>query len=473
MGVTSPGYYFTTSAPTVAQGRIIVGGWVTDSQYWGEPAGAIRAFDAKTGEFAWAFDPGNPEDHTEPVDGKTFTLSTPNAWGPMSVDEELGLVYAPVGNPTPDFFGRQRRPFDDSLGSSVIALDVRTGDMRWAFQTVHHDLWDYDVAAQPLLLDLKIAGKPRHGLVQLTKRGETFLLDRETGQPIAPVNEQPVPVRGGAPEERLSLTQPFSSLPSVRGKDLSEASMWGLTALDQLWCRIEFRKSRYDGIFTPPGTTPSINYPGYLGGTNWGGGTYDRRNSRLIFNLSHVPVRVKLVPRAEANSLGVGRAAPETQPSGSMFAQEGTPYAVQVAPFLSPLGIPCNSPPFGRIVAMDLQKRTLVWDKVLGTTRDSGPFGLASHISLPTGMPNTGGPISTASGLVFIAATQDAEIRAFDSESGTQLWQDRLPAGGQATPMTYISPRTGKQYLVISAGGNRLLGSKLGNFVVAYSLPHR
>lgn len=471
MGLTSPGYYFTTSAPTIGDGKIIVGGWVTDNQFWGEPSGAIRAFDAVTGAFAWAFDPGNPDRNGEPQAGETYALSTPNAWGPMSVDEDAKLVYAPLGNPTPDYVGRHRRFFDEKFGSSVIALDLRTGALRWSFQTVHHDLWDYDVAAQPLLADVQIGGRPRKALVQLTKRGETFVLDRITGQPIVPVHERRMSSAGAVPGEPVSASQPFSALPSVRGPDLTESSMWGLTALDQLWCRIEFRKSRYSGIFTPPGLTQSINFPGFLGGTNWGGGSFDSATGRIVFNLSHVPVRVQLLPRAEADRRGIGPASPETAPSGTEFAQKGTPYAAVVRPFLSPLGIPCNEPPFGRIVSMDLNARKLAWDTVLGTTRDSGPFGMESHVPLRTGMPNTGGSIATAGRLVFIGAAQDRTFRAFDIDTGRMLWSHRLPAGGQAVPMTYISPKTGKQFVVIAAGGNRLIASKLGNSIVAFSLP--
>ncbi|ARR57046.1 membrane-bound PQQ-dependent dehydrogenase, glucose/quinate/shikimate family [Rhizorhabdus wittichii DC-6] len=471
MGQKYPGYYYTTSAPTIVRGRIVLGGWVTDNQYWEEPSGVIRAFDARTGAFAWAMDIGRPDDHREPAPGKTYTLSTPNSWGPMSADEDLGLVYAPVGNPTPDYYGRQRRPFDEKIGSSVVAIDAETGALRWSFQTVHHDLWDYDVPAQPVLLDLPIGGKLRKGLVQATKRGELFLLDRVTGKPIAPVREHPVPQGGIAPGERLSPTQPFSSLPSLRGADLNEKAMWGLTPLDQLWCRIQFRRARYDGIFTPPGLQPSVTYPGYLGGTNWGGLTVDPRTMRLVVNISHVANYTRLVPRAEADAAGVKAFAPGVEGTFGYLAQERTPFAAQTGPFLSPLGVPCNQPPYGEIVSIDLRSRALQWIRPFGTARDSGPFGIPSRLPLTIGTPNTGGPISTASGLTFIGATQDSAIRAYETASGRLLWSAPLPAGGQATPMTFISPKSGRQFVVIAAGGNRWLGSKLGDYVIAFALP--
>lgn len=471
MGVDIPGYYYPTSAPTIARGKIIVGGWVTDNQYWGEPSGVIRAFDARTGAFTWAFDIGRPNDHGEPAEGKTYTLSTPNGWGPMSADEALGMVYVPLGNPTPDYYGAQRRPFDEKYGTSVVAIDLETGASRWVFQTVHHDLWDYDTPAQPTLIDIAIGGKPRKALLQPTKRGEIFLLDRETGKPIAPVTERPVPQSGIVPGERLSPTQPFSAIASLVGPPLSEARMWGLTPFDQMWCRIKFKEARYEGIFTPPGLTPSITYPGYLGGTNWGGLTVDARTGRLIVNMSHVPNYTHLIPRSQADAMGVQPVRPGGKGTFAIMAQFGTPYAAANKPFLSPIGVPCSQPPFGRIASIDIRSGKMVWASTLGTTRDAGPWGIASNLPLQIGIPNTGGPISTAGGLTFIGATQDRAIRAFESATGHLLWTARLPAGGQATPMTYISGRSGRQFVVISAGGNKLLGSKLGNEVVAYALP--
>jgi len=271
-GRVMPGYYYVTSAPTIVKGKVILGGWVSDAQYWGEPSGVIRAFDAVTGQFAWAFDMGRPEHHGEPPAGEQYTPSTPNAWAPMSADEALGLVYAPTGNTSgSDYYGALRRPFDDEYSSSVVAIDAATGTVRWSFQTVHHDLWDYDVAPQPVVVDIPRQGGVVHALIQAAKQGEIFVLDRETGIPVFQVTEQTAPTHGALADERVARTQPYSlDLPSFRGPDLSEADIWGITPLDQLECRIRFRRARYQGMYTAPGTTPFIQYPGILGGLEWG-----------------------------------------------------------------------------------------------------------------------------------------------------------------------------------------------------------
>jgi quinoprotein glucose dehydrogenase len=472
MGEIMAGYYFATSAPTVVRGKVVLGGWVADGQHWGEPSGVIRAFDATTGELAWAFDMGRPEATGLPPEGETYTRSTPNSWAPTSADEELGLVFVPTGNATPDYFGAQRRDFDDKYSSSVIAIDVETGRPRWSFQTVHHDLWDYDVASQPTLADIRIGGQVRKALIQTTKRGEIFVLDRRDGTPILPVVERPVPQTGKVPEERLSPTQPFSpGMPSLRGTRVTERDMWGISPLDQLWCRIQFKRARYDGIFTPPGLTPSIMFPGYLGGSNWGGVTFDASRQVMVLNTSYIGNYMQLVPRAEADKLGL---KPRGHPGGSgdmatMVPQSETPYAARTAPFWSPLRLPCQAPPYGKLTGIDMTTGKLLWQRRIGTGIDSGPFGIRSFLPLTIGTPTQGGAITTASGLTFIAATHDNYIRAFDTRTGKQVWQDRLPAGGQATPMTYTT-RDGKQFLVIMAGGHPILDSTPGDYLIAYAL---
>lgn len=475
MGDVRSGYYYVTSAPTLIRGKVVLGGWVYDNQYWGEPSGVIRAFDATTGALAWAWDMGRPEQKGPPPAGQTYTRSTPNSWAPMSSDEALGLVYVPTGNPTPDHFGRQRRPFDEKFGSSVVALDAATGDVRWSFQTTHHDLWDYDVASAASLIDLPTPTGVRKALVQPTKRGEMFLLDRVTGEPISDVRELAVPQRGHAPEERLAPTQPFSvGMPGFGGPPIRESMMWGLTPLDQLWCRIEFRKMRYEGPFTPPGLSKSLSYPGWSGGSNWGGVSIDSRRAIMIANSTRFPVTIKLIPRSEADRLGIKPVDPAAQPKGDAhfytIAQGGTPYAVEVLPFLSPLGVPCLQPPYGMISAVDLATRKLLWTKPFGSTRESGPMGLRSHLPLPMGVPQHGGAMTTAGGVTFIGASQDGRFRAFSTETGRLLWEVALPAGGNAVPMTYQG-RSGEQFVVIAAGGSRPLRSKLGDYVIAYKLP--
>lgn len=474
MGFVDKGYYYVTSAPQTIRGKIVLGGWVSDNQHVDEPAGVIRAFDAVTGAFAWAFDAGRPDRQGEPAAGEYYTRGTPNSWAPISADESLGLVYLPTGNSVPDWYGGQRRPFDDKYSSSVVAIDAETGVVRWSFQTAHHDLWDYDVASQPTLYDLPMGDRRVPALIQPTKRGEIFVLDRRTGKPLTAVEERPVP-QTTVPGERTSPTQPFSTgMPSFAGPTLTETMMWGLTPLDQAWCRIEFLRSNYTGTLTPPTIgKQTLVYPGYVGGSDWGGVSIDTDRDILIGNSNRVAIRSILIPRKDADAMGIKPIAEGHHGNvGGTSAQGGTPYAVRITPFLSPLNVPCQQPPFGMLSAIDMKTRKLLWSKPFGTARDSGPFGMESMLPITMGVPNTAGSVVTRSGLTFIGATQDRYLRAFDTVSGRKLWQDRLPAGGQATPMSYMS-RSGRQFVVIAAGGNFTLRSKTGDYVVAYALPKR
>ena len=475
MSAAPAGYYYVTSAPTIVRGKVVLGGWVIDGMMWGEPSGVIRAFDVTTGKLAWAFDVGQPDLRGAPPPGKTYTPSTPNSWAPMSADENLGLVYAPTGGAVPDYASAQRRPFDNEWSSSVVALDAETGRPRWHFQTTHNDLWDYDVASQPTLVDLQTAQGMRPALIQPTKRGELFVLDRATGQPILPVNEHPVPQKGTAPGERAAPTQPFSdAMPSFRGPDIIERDMWGVTPLDQLWCRIKFRQARYEGTLTPPGLSPSISFPGFLGGMNWGGVSVDLDRKLMIVNTNYVGNYVRLLTRDEANRRGakpVGMGAPPRPEGQTVQPQLNTPYAVESLPFLSPIFAPCQAPPWGRISAVDLVSHKLVWSRPLGTARDSGPLGLPSMLPFTIGTPNLGGSVTTRGGLIFIAATQDKYLRAIDTATGKELWRGRLPQAGQATPMTYLSPKSGRQFVVTASGGHAFLGTHPGDAIYAYALP--
>jgi quinoprotein glucose dehydrogenase len=395
----------------------------------------------------------------------------------MSADERLGLVYAPTGNATPDYYGGKRRPFDDKYSSSVVALDADTGRLRWSFQTVHHDLWDYDMASQPTVVDFPGPAGTIHALLAPTKRGEIFMLDRATGKPLSRVEEQTVPGPNGPSivGERYAPTQPFSvGLPSFRPADLREQDMWGLTPLDQLWCRLRFREARYEGAMTPIGFQPSIVYPGYLGGMDWGGVSIDKVHGVAVVNSSLIANYNRIVSRAEADRRGVvrlGHSGGKVVDLGGTAPQENTPYAAGVQPFLSPLGAPCNKPPYGKLSAIDLRTHKLLWSRPVGTARDSGPFGLSTGLPIPMGIPMSGGTVTTAGGLIFMGSTAEATFRAMDLKTGKELWSARLPAGGQATPMTYLSPASRRQFVVIAAGGNVALRSRLGSKIVAYSLP--
>jgi len=462
LGPTKPGHQYSTSPATIIGNAAVVGGFVLDGVATNLPSGVVRAFDARDGKLLWAWDIGRPEGTPLKPD-EIFTTGTPNAWTLFSADPELGLVYVPTGNSTPDFFGGNRTPVSDKYSSSVVALDAKTGQARWHFQTVHHDLWDYDIGSQPVLIDLPTPGGTVPALIQPTKHGEIYLLDRRDGKPLATVEERAVP-KGNIPEERYAPTQPWSTgMHSFTPAPLVEKDMWGATPLDQMWCRIQFRQMRYQGKFTPPSTHRTLQYPGNFGVIDWGSVAVDEARGLMIVNTSGMPLTVRLVPRKEADKQLVASAGNGHK---GLSPQYGTPYAVDFAPFLSPLGLPCNAPPWGTLAAVNLKTKKLVWEKPLGTTRDHAPLGIA----VP-GVFNLGGAVVTKGGVTFIAATIDNYLRAFDTTTGKLLWEGRLPAGGQANPMTYTSSRSGKQYVVIAAGGHGFMGTTPGDYVIAYALP--
>lgn len=469
MGEVKDGFYYVSSAPTIVNGIVVVGGWVLDNQEVGEPSGVVRGFNAVTGQFAWAWDMDRPDFHGEPPEGESYSRGTANSWAPMSGDDALGLVYVPTGNATPDYWGAHRSPGSEKYASSVIALDSRTGAERWHFQTVHHDLWDYDVPAQPTLVDLPIGGKTVPALIQATKQGQIYLLDRRNGKPLAAVAEKPVP-QGASKGDFLSPTQPFSvGMPAFDNTLISEKLMWGATPLDQLWCRIKFRQARYQGPYTPPNVTHSIFYPSYIGGVGWGGVSVDPERRLMTVNWTRIANYMRLVPRQEIDDvLHLKEGAVHI---GAPVPQLGTPFGVFNSAFLSPLDIPCTQPPFGMIGVVDLDTRKLIWQRPLGTSAESGLFGMASHLPLPMGVPNQGGSLTTRSGLIFIGATLEKAIRAFDNRTGKRLWSAPLPAGGHASPMTYISPTSGRQFVVIAAGGNVPLRSGAGDYLLGFALP--
>lgn len=467
MGLVQPFYYMTTSENTVIGNRILVGGWVQDGASVDEPSGVIRAFSADTGELLWAWDPDNPATTLLPPPGESYSRTTPNMWSTPSYDAKLDWAFLPMGGQTPDFWGGHRRPLSDTFGSSVVAIDMKTGKVQWHYQTTHHDLWDYDVPSQPALVDMPDAsGKVVPAVVQLTKRGQVFALDRATGKPITDVVEKPVPT-DVVNSDRVSPTQPYSvGMPQIGNTPLTEADMWGATFFDQLYCRIEFRRMRYDGEFTLASEDQvNLQFPGNYGGFNWGSSAVDQDNGILYAGSMRMPLWGQYIPRSVADN-------PDA-PGGhdGLHVQAGTPYGYRKGMFMSPLGVPCHAPPYGQLTAIDLKNHSILWQKPMGTVEDTVlPFGLKAKLPFAIGMPVMGGPVATASGLVFFAGTYDYWLRAIDGATGKELWKGRLPVGAQATPMTYVSPKTGRQYVVIAAGGARQSPDR-GDYIVAFALP--
>ena len=477
MGDVFPGMVSITSPPTIVRGVIVTGHQVLDGQERSAPSGVIQGFDAVTGALRWAWDMTRPDLTGLPPTGETYTRGTPNMWTTASGDEQLGLVYLPMGNSAVDYWSGMRSELENQFATSLVAIDVTTGKPAWHFQAVHKDVWDYDFGSQATLVDFQGPDGVVPALVLPSKQGDIYVLDRRNGQPLTGVEERPVPQGGVEPEQR-SPTQPFSLYHTLRKPELTERSMWGMSPIDQMICRIQFKRASYQGFYTPPTSdTHSVEYPGYNGGSDWGGIAIDPSRGVIIANYNDMPNYNRLVPRAEADRKGW---APRSAARGGSMSsgaegagdpQAGTPYAIDVnAGWRLPgTGLLCKEPPYGGIRAIELATGRTLWDRPLGTARNNGPFGIPSYLPLAIGTPNNGGAVVTAGGLIFIAAATDDLIRAIDIETGKTVWQDVLPAGGQATPMTYEA--NGKQYLVIMAGGHHFMETKIGDAVIAYALP--
>lgn len=451
--------YLVTSPPAILDGKVIVGSSIGDNRAVLEELGTVRAFDARTGELLWSWDPiARDPASVDPRDwapGSLKTASAANAWAPLSVDTARHLVFVPTGSASPDFFGGERRG-DNRWADSVVALDGDTGALKWGQQLVHHDLWDYDVASQPTLAEIVHEGRRVPAVIQATKTGFLFTFNRDTGAPLFGILEKAVP-QDAVPGEHPSPTQPFPVAPPplVRQSRVTPDDAWGLTWLDKGACRRRIEAYRSEGIFQPPSVKDSIMQPGNAGGMNWGGIAFDPQRQLALVNSMNLPFVVALIPRAQ-----LAAEARSKLYQGYEFARQlGTPYGMRRKLFESSLGIPCVKPPWGTLAAVDMQHGTIKWQIPLGDT---------PYLPLNLGMPGLGGPIVTASGLTFIGASFDDRLRAFATDTGKLLWQVRLPAGGQATPMTYSVG--GRQYVVIAAGGYKD-NTPRGDYLIAYALP--
>ena len=452
MGEVKPLYYFVTSPPTVASGALVVGGWVMDNQETEEPSGVVRGYDPRTGQLLWAWDIGREGKTVMPPDGSFYTRGTPNVWSLTSADDELGLVYVPTGNATPDYFGGHRTEVMDKFASSIVAIDAKTGLTRWHFQTTHHDIWDYDVPSQPTLIDLNLDGVKRKAVIVPTKRGELFVLDRATGEPLTEVTERDV-AQTNLPHERSSATQPFSTgMPSFAHPRIGEQDLFGISPFDQMACRKAFYDLRYEGPMTPPSVQGTLHYPGPAGGMNWGSVAVDEERQLMVVNNLHLAFVIKMIPREEGvagSREGISRGY------GIGGPQRGTPFAARVGMFASPIGLPCLKPPYGEIAVVDLTTQKILW------RRGTGPLNL--------GFPHAAGSFITAGGLIFNAGVIDGRLRAIDTLTGDVIWQDELRGASDATPMSYVSPATRRQYVLVTVPGNQETGGR----VIAYALPGR
>jgi quinoprotein glucose dehydrogenase len=461
----STGNYLVTSPPAIYRNIVIVGSAIGDNGGVELPRGIVRAFDVRSGKLLWSWDPIPASSDEANRRGwqpqSAQRTGAANAWSILSVDAGRGLVFVPTGSASPDFFGGERTG-DNLYANSLVALHAETGAVAWHRQLVHHDVWDYDVPAQPMLIDIDRDNKSIPAVVQATKTGMLFVFDRETGEPVFEVVERPVP-QSDITGEVTSPTQPFPATPPLASHAaVTPQDAWGLTFYDRGKCRDLISRYRSEGIFTPPSLQGTIQSPGYAGGVNWGSTAFDSERQLVIAAVNHVPMVVTLVPRDQFDTARRSDAWPDSE----FAAQTGTPYGMRREMLASPFGLPCTAPPWGTLAAIDLRRNAIRWQVMLGSTRDMTPWFIPS----PTlGMPNMGGPIVTDGGLAFIGAAMDNYLRAFDVDTGRELWKGRLPAGGQATPMSYQV--NGRQFVVIAAGGHGGLDTKQGDYVVAFALP--
>jgi quinoprotein glucose dehydrogenase len=462
--------YTISSPPILAGDLVVVGSAMSDNQRIDMPKGIVRAYDARSGALVWAWDP-IPRAAEDPAFAEwrsqdAARVGAGNAWSILSYDAGRDLVFVPTSSPSTDYYGGERIG-NNRYANSVVALHARSGSVAWSFQTVHHDLWDYDVPAQPVLARVVHEGRERDVVVQATKTGFVFVLDRDSGEPVFPVEERAVP-QTDVPGERTSPRQPFPTKPAALvPQQLRPEDAWGLTPWDRGKCREKIEALRNEGIFTPPSVRGTLMYPGNAGGTNWGSVAIEPSRRVAILNMSNLPFVVRLIPRDDfEREKSAGRGLLGLR---EFAVQAGTPYGLLREPLQGPLLMPCVAPPWGTLAALSLDTGEILWQVPLGSVPDQ----LRIPLPVTIGLPNLGGPLVTAGGIAFISASMDGTLRAFDVETGAELWHDRLPAGGNANPMTYRLSANGKQYVVIAAGGHGKLGTRRGDYVVAYALPAR
>jgi quinoprotein glucose dehydrogenase len=461
--------YELTSPPAVVNGLVVTGSAVADNNRTNAVSGEVRAYDARSGALRWSWDPV-PRDSTDPAwatwrGAMAHSTGAANAWSVIAADSARDLVFVPTGSPSPDYYGGERVG-DNRYANSIVALRASTGKVAWHFQTVHHDLWDYDNASPPALVTITKDGRQVDVVLQATKTGQLFVLDRDTGIPVFPVEERPVPT-GTVFGERPSPTQPFNTvLPALSQQRFSLEDVWGPTDAMRDACREIVRPLRNEGVFTPPSLQGSLVLPSNIGGAHWGGVAFDPVLQIVVVPVNHIAARVQLI---RLDQLDTAEAARNESRLGDQYTRmHGTPYVMRRNMITTANGLPCTPPPFGSLVAISLETGTRAWAVPLGD-----PSTLRSDVPLsakvPLGTPNLGGPIVTAGGVVFIGATMDHVLRAFDVRTGRELWKGPLPGGGRATPMTYQAD--GRQFVVIAVGGDEEWGK--GDYVVAFALPRR
>jgi quinoprotein glucose dehydrogenase len=458
------GWYHMTSPPAIIDDLVVVGSAIDDNQRAVMPDGVVRAFDARTGVLRWSWDPipRTPVDGGDKSnDDKLWHTGAANAWSIMAVDGPRDLIFVPTGSASPDYYGGLR-PGDNRWANSVVALHGKTGKIAWGFQLVHHDLWDYDTASPPLLANLRPRGESIPVIIQGNKTGFLYVLNRDTGKPVFPVEERRVP-QSDVPGEVASPTQPFPVVPPpLAPQQVATEDAWGPTAQDRETCREWIHGLRNQGIFTPPSLQGTLAVPGNLGGMTWSGYAFDPQRSLLVVNTNNLVAKIKLIPRADFWKDEVRKE------DGDYTPQAGAPYGLFRRFLQSPSDLPCTAPPWGMLTAVDMSEGKIRWQIPLGSMQDFG----GKQSPVPPGSISLGGPIVTAGGLVFVAGTFDPFIRAFDVETGKELWKAKLPASGNATPMTYRLGSNGKQYLVIAAGGHpKITEESLSDALIAFTLP--